>query len=117
MSAGDGAEPWIDVNDVAEVMTAALLDTKHVGQAYSLSGPRTLTLTQVAAELSDAIGRPIGYVALEPEQFVAELVGYGVPQEDAESVRDLFAVIRNHRSEYTSDGVQQVLGRAPRDFT
>jgi uncharacterized protein YbjT (DUF2867 family) len=117
VSAGDGAEPWIDVNDVAEVMTAALLDTKHVGQAYSLSGPRTLTLTQVAAELSDAIGRPIGYVALEPEQFVAELVGYGVPQEDAESVRDLFAVIRNHRSEYTSDGVQQVLGRAPRDFS
>jgi hypothetical protein len=32
-------------------------------------------------------------------------------------VRDLFAVIRNHRSEYVSDGVQQVLGRAPRDFT
>jgi uncharacterized protein YbjT (DUF2867 family) len=117
VSAGDGAEPWIDVNDVAEVMTAALLDTKHVGRAYSLSGPRTLTLTQVAAELSDAIGRPIGYVALEPEQFVAELVRYGVPQEDAESVRDLFAVIRNHRSEYTSDGVQQVLGRAPRDFS
>jgi uncharacterized protein YbjT (DUF2867 family) len=117
VSAGDGAEPWIDVNDVAEVMTAALLDTKHVGRAYSLSGPRTLTLTQVAAELSDAIGRPIGYVALEPEQFVAELVEYGVPQQDAQSVRDLFAVIRNHRSEYTSDGVQQVLGRAPRDFS
>jgi len=98
LSAGDGAEPWIDVSDVAEVMTAALLDTKHVGRAYSLSGPRTLTLTQVAAELSDAIGRPIWYVALEPEQFVAELVEYGVPQEDAESVRDLFAVISNHRS-------------------
>ncbi|MGC5287543.1 NAD(P)H-binding protein [Micromonospora sp. DT231] len=117
LPAGDGAEPWIDVNDVAEVMAAALLDTRHVGQGYSLSGPRTLTLTQVAAELSHAIGRPIGYVALEPEQFVAELVGYGAPQEDAESLRDLFAVIRNHRSEYTSDGVQQVLGRAPRDFS
>lgn len=117
LSAGDGAEPWIDVNDVAEVMTAALLDTRHVGQAYSLSGPRTLTLSQVAAELSDAIGRPIEYVDLEPEQHVAELVEYGVPQEDAESVRDLVAVIRNHRSEYTSDGVQQVLGRVPRDFS
>ena len=32
-------------------------------------------------------------------------------------MRDLFAVIRNHRSEYVSDGVQQVLGRVPRDFT
>jgi uncharacterized protein YbjT (DUF2867 family) len=116
LSASDGAEPWIDVNDVVEVMTAALLDTKHVGQTYSLSGPRTLTLTQVAAELSDAIGRPIEYVDLEPEQHVAELVESGVPREDAESIRDLFAVVRNHRSEYISDGVQQVLNRAPRDF-
>jgi uncharacterized protein YbjT (DUF2867 family) len=97
-------------------MTAALLDESHTGETYSLSGPRPLTLTEVAAELSTAIGRPIRYVDLEPEQHVAELVEYGVPQEDAEAVRDLFAVIRNHRSEYVSDGVQQLLGRAPRDF-
>jgi len=32
-------------------------------------------------------------------------------------VRDLFSVIRNHRSEYVSHGVEEVLGRAPRDFT
>jgi uncharacterized protein YbjT (DUF2867 family) len=116
LSAGDGAEAWIDLDDVGEVMTAALLDESHTGETYSLSGPRPLTLTEVAAELSTAIGRPIRYVDLEPEQHVAELVEYGVPQEDAEAVRDLFAVIRNHRSEYVSDGVQQVLGRAPRDF-
>ena len=73
-------------------------------------------MAEVAAELVRATGRPISYVDLEPEEHVAELVAYGVPQEDAEAVRDLFAVIRNHRSEYVSDGVQQVLGRAPRDF-
>jgi uncharacterized protein YbjT (DUF2867 family) len=116
LSAGDGAEAWIDLDDVGEVMTAALLDDRHIGETYVLSGPRVLTLAEVVAELSTAIGRPISYVDLEPEQHVAELVAYGVPQEDAEAVRDLFAVIRNHRSEYLSDGVQQVLGRAPRDF-
>jgi uncharacterized protein YbjT (DUF2867 family) len=116
LSAGDGAEAWIDLDDVGEVMTIALLDESHTGQTYELSGPRPLTLTEVAAELSTAIGRPISSVDLDPEQHVAELIAYGVPQEDAEAVRDLFAVIRNHRSEYVSDGVQQVLGRAPRDF-
>ncbi|GAA1565144.1 NAD(P)H-binding protein [Kribbella sancticallisti] len=116
LSAGDGAEAWIDTNDVGDVMTAALLDERHTGETYSLSGPRTLTLTEVAAELSAASGRPISYVDLEPEEHVAEMVGFGLTQEDAEAVRDLFAVIRNHRSEYVSDGVQQVLGRAPRDF-
>jgi uncharacterized protein YbjT (DUF2867 family) len=117
LSAGDGGEAWIDVDDVGDVMAAALLDERHTGQTYSLSGPRILTVAEIAAELSAASGRPIEYVDLEPEQHVAELVGYGVALEDAESVRDLFAVIRNHRSEYLSDGVQQVLGRAPRDFS
>lgn len=76
----------------------------------------TLTLAQTAAEIAAASGRPVEYVDLEPEQHVAELAEYGVPVEDAEAVRDLFAVIRNHRSEYVSEGVQQVLGRAPHDF-
>lgn len=116
LSTGTGAEAWIDVEDVGDVAATVLLDDKHAGQTYSLSGPRTLTLTDVAGELSAATGKPIQYVDLTPEQFVAELAQFGVPQEDAESLRDLFAVIRNHRSEYVSDGVQRVLGRAPRDF-
>ncbi|GAA0575872.1 NAD(P)H-binding protein [Kribbella sandramycini] len=117
LSAGAGAEAWIDTDDIGDVMTAVLLSEAYTGQSYALSGPRTLTMTEVAAELSAATGRSIGYVDLDPEQHVAELVEQGQTQEDAESVRDLFAVIRNHRSEYVSDGVQQILGRAPRDFT
>ncbi|WP_328331220.1 NAD(P)H-binding protein [Kribbella sp. NBC_00382] len=116
VAAGDGSEAWIDTNDVGDVMAAALLDERHTGESYSLSGPRTLTMAEVAAELSTVTGRPVKYVDLEPEEFVAELVSYGQPLEDAEAVRDLFAVIRHHRSEYVSEGVQQVLGRAPRDF-
>jgi uncharacterized protein YbjT (DUF2867 family) len=117
LSAGNGAEAWIDTNDVGDVITEALLDERHTGQTYAISGPRTLTMTEAAAELSAATGRQITYVDLEPQQHVAELLEQGLPAEDAEAIRDLFAVIRNHRSEYVSDGVQQVLGRAPRDFT
>ena len=117
VSAGTGAEAWIDTEDVGDVMAAVLLDERHTGQTYSLSGPRTLTMTEVADELTSATGRQIRYVDLEPDEHVAELTGIGLPQEDAESVRDLFAVIRNHRSEYISHGVEEVLGRAPRDFT
>jgi uncharacterized protein YbjT (DUF2867 family) len=117
VSAGTGAEAWIDTDDVGDVMAAALLDERHTGQTYSLSGPRTLTMAEVADELTAATGRSIRYVDLGPDEHVAELTGFGLSQEDAESVRDLFAVIRNHRSEYVSDGVMEVLGRAPRDFT
>jgi uncharacterized protein YbjT (DUF2867 family) len=117
LSAGTGAEAWIDTNDVGDVMTTALLDESYVGRTLTISGPRTLTMTEIADELTAATGRPITYVDLEPEVHVAELVEQGLIQEDADAVRDLFAVIRNHRSEYVSDGVEQVLGRPARDFT
>lgn len=116
ISAGDGAEPWIDTDDIADVVTAALLDERHIGETYALSGPRLLTLAEVAHELSDATGRRIEYVALEPDEHIEELVGFGVSRPDAEALRDLFAVIRHHRSEYLSDGISEVLGREPRDF-
>jgi len=70
----------------------------------------------VAAELSGATGRPIEYVALAPEQHVTELVGIGVPRPGAESLRDLLAVICDHRSEYVSHGIQEVLGCEPHDL-
>ncbi|MFI7059789.1 NAD(P)H-binding protein [Kribbella sp. NPDC050124] len=116
VSAGTGGEAWIDTNDVGDVMTAVLLDDAYTGATFAISGPRHLNMADVAAELSNATGRQIQYVDLEPQDHVTELVEQGLDQEDAEAVRDLFAVIRNHRSEYVSDGVQQVLGRAPRDF-
>jgi uncharacterized protein YbjT (DUF2867 family) len=117
LSAGTGAEAWIDTNDVGDVMTAALLSEAYAGHVLALSGPRPLTMTEIADELTTATGRPIKYVDLDPETHVAELVEQGLTHEDAEAVRDLFAVIRNHRSEYVSDGVEHVLGRPPRDFT
>ncbi|MEV5960537.1 NAD(P)H-binding protein [Kribbella sp. NPDC051952] len=116
VSAGTGGEAWIDTNDVGDVMTEALLNEAYTGQIIAISGPRPLTMTEVAEALTAATGRPIGYVDLQPEDHVKELIGDGLVQEDAEAVRDLFAVIRNHRSEYVSDGVERVLGRQPRDF-
>lgn len=116
VSAGTGGEAWIDTNDVGDVMTEALLNEAYTGQILAISGPRPLTMSEVAEALTTATGRPIGYVDLQPEDHVKELIGDGLIQEDAEAVRDLFAVIRNHRSEYVSDGVEKVLGRRPCDF-
>jgi uncharacterized protein YbjT (DUF2867 family) len=116
LSAGDGGEAWIDVDDVADVAVEALLDESHAGRRYPLSGPRVLSLHDIAAELTEATRRQITYVPLRPDEHVAEMIAFGVPASDAEAVRDLLAVISAHRSEYVSDGVEQVLGRKPRDF-
>jgi uncharacterized protein YbjT (DUF2867 family) len=44
LPAGDVKEPFLDVEDIADVVTAALTDDRHIGQVYELSGPRLMTL-------------------------------------------------------------------------
>jgi hypothetical protein len=62
-------------------------------------------------QYTDTAGRRIDYLPLTPDEHVSEMIGYGLRHPDAEALRDLFAVIRHHRSEYVSDGVRQVLAR------
>ena len=114
--AGDGREPFIDAGDIAAVAVESLLDPRHAGQSYDLSGPRTLTFAEATAEIARATGRRISVVDVPPEDYVAELLSYEVPPSVAQTFGDLFTVIRRGLSDSVSDGVHQVLGRPPRDF-
>jgi uncharacterized protein YbjT (DUF2867 family) len=58
---GDTAELFLDADDIADVVFAALTDDRHTGQLYELAGPRLLTFTEAAAELSTAMGREVQY--------------------------------------------------------
>ena len=116
MPAGDVAEPFLDVDDIADVVTAALTDDRHIGQLYELTGPRLLTFHEAMAEVSAAAGRPVQYVPVSSEEFAAELRGAGLPEDEAAGLTELFAAIFDGRNESLADGVQRALGRAPRDF-
>jgi len=49
--AGQVAEPFIDAEDVADVAAAALLDDRHTGQLYEVTGPRLLTFGEAIERL------------------------------------------------------------------
>ncbi|UGY94398.1 NmrA family NAD(P)-binding protein [Streptomyces gobiensis] len=110
---GDAVEPFVDADDIAEVAVAALTDDKHIGKIYELSGPRLLSFHDVAAELSKATGREIRYTPVTIDEYRAVLEENGLPVEFA----DLFGLILDGRNAHLVDGVQQALGRPPRDFS
>ncbi|GLW07012.1 NmrA family protein [Microtetraspora sp. NBRC 13810] len=114
---GDGAASFVDAEDIAAVVVAALTGDGHAGQVYELSGPRALTLAEAVAAISEATGREIRYVPLSPEEHVAELTAQGLPAADAQASADMVSPLRKGTDAYLSDGVQRALGRAPRDFT
>lgn len=49
----------IHEHDIAAVAVQALLDDKHIGQTYELTGPEVLTQAEQVAVLSEVVGKPM----------------------------------------------------------
>jgi uncharacterized protein YbjT (DUF2867 family) len=114
--AGDTAEPFIDVEDIADVVAAALTDDRHKNQLYEVTGPRLLTFADAVLEISKATGREVRYVPVSAEEYAAAMKEAGMPGEEVAEFVDLFTMILDGRSQYLTDGVKRALGREPRDF-
>jgi uncharacterized protein YbjT (DUF2867 family) len=114
LPAGDTPEPFVDVDDIADVAVAALTENGHVGQLYELTGPRLLTFAEAVDEISKATGREIRYVPISVEEQAA--AEQGVPGELIDLLTRLFSEVLDGRNAHVTDGVRRVLGREPRDF-
>lgn len=116
LPAGDVPEPFVDVDDIADVAVAALIEDGHAGQIYEVTGPRMLTFAEAVAEIARASGRDIQYVQIPHEAFIAGIAEAGAPDDIAWLLDYLFASVLDGRNAYVCDGVQRALGREPTDF-
>ncbi|MHC4378056.1 MAG: NmrA family transcriptional regulator, partial [Planctomycetota bacterium] len=57
-------EPFIDIDDLAEVAVEALVNDGHNGEVYEVTGPQLMTFAEIARDLSEATGREIPFVSL-----------------------------------------------------
>jgi uncharacterized protein YbjT (DUF2867 family) len=117
LPAQDVGEPFIDADDIADVVAAALTENGHVGQLYEVTGPRLLTFPEAVAEIAAATGREIRYGHISPEKYAAVLAAEGVPADFILLVTYLFTTVLDGRNAQVKDGVRQALGREPRDFS
>ncbi|MDX6743228.1 NAD(P)H-binding protein [Actinocorallia sp. A-T 12471] len=116
MAAGAVPEPFVDVEDIADVAVAALTGDAHVNRVYELTGPRALTFHEAAAEIAEAAGRPVVYLPMELPEFRAALAETDGP-EYADLITALCAEVFDGRNATPTDDITRALGRAPRDFT
>lgn len=110
-------EPFVDLADVADVVAGVLAGGgRYAGRVLEVSGPRLLTFGEAVAEIGAAAGRELSYVPVPVREYGERLAGLGVPPREVELLVDVFATLLDGRNERLSDGVERVLGRAPRDF-
>ncbi|MFF7278477.1 NmrA family NAD(P)-binding protein [Streptomyces griseorubiginosus] len=116
--AGEVREPFVDVRDIGDVVATVLAsgDT-YAGQAITVSGPRLLTFGEAVAEIARATGRELTYRSVSAKEYGERLAGFGVPEAEVGALVEAFEQLLDGRNAYLSDGIQQVLGHEPRDFT
>ncbi|WP_214406722.1 NAD(P)H-binding protein [Pseudonocardia lacus] len=117
LPAGEVPEPFVDVEDVADVAAAVLADPdRHLGRVYELTGPRALTFAEAVEQISRAGGLPIAYRRVTPAEYAAALVEAGAGEDDAHHVAEMFVLMEKGLLAEATDDVAAVLGRAPRAF-
>jgi uncharacterized protein YbjT (DUF2867 family) len=111
------AEPFVDVEDIADIAVAALTTDAHSHKLYELTGPRALTFREAIEQIALASGRSIAFASVPANEFRHELVRQQVPPDYVELVMYLFANVLDGRNTPLTDGVQRALGRPPRTFS
>ncbi|TIO09808.1 NAD(P)H-binding protein [Mesorhizobium sp.] len=114
---GPVGEPFVDADDIADAAVTVLTRQGHIGQLYELTGPRLLSFAEAVAEIGKAAGRDIGFIRISHAEFTAAVAAYELPAEFAWLLNELFTEVLDGRNETLTDGVERVLGRAPKDFS
>ncbi len=112
---GDGKHAPVTAEDIARVVVGILADPEpHVGQHYILTGPRDMTIAEIAEVLAKELDRPVEYVNLpiaEWRRVLVEKVGF--PEFLA---THLAAVAQDHQDGVFSaetDVVEKIGGQSP----
>lgn len=112
--AAEGKSSFIDARDIADSAAAALTTDRFDGKAFNLTGPDALGYAEAAALISEAIGKPVAYQAVDDETFVGILVGAGVPEVYARFLASIFYPVREGWTAVVTNDVQTLTGHPAR---
>lgn len=116
--AGRGATSFVAAADVADVAVVALdAPAAHVGRAWNPTGIQALTYDQVAAELSEELGRPIAYSRPGALRYAVHARrALGMPWAMVGVTTAIYTVARLGRAGGLTDDVFTVTGHPPMAF-
>lgn len=117
LPAEDNVEPFIDIDDIADVAVATLTRSELRNRLFEVTGPRAMTFTQCVAEISEAVGYPVKYTSIPVDDFLDALRDQGLPEGMLWLMRELFTVVFDGRNSTPTTGVEEALGRPATDFS
>jgi uncharacterized protein YbjT (DUF2867 family) len=119
--AGDGRGSFVTRDDIADAAVTVLLDEHddnggHDGRTYDLSGPQSLSFTDVAAILSARSGREVRYHAETVEEAYASRAQYGAPAWMVDGWVSTYTAAAKGELDLVTDHVERLTGRPATSF-
>jgi len=110
-------EPFVDLDDLADVMVETLIEDKHNGKIYELTGPELLSFKDTSHIISEAINRPVIYEEASMDAYAKILRDYEVPEDIIWLMQHLFTEELDGRNESLTHDIENVIGRKPTTFS
>ncbi|MEE1674371.1 NAD(P)H-binding protein [Agarivorans aestuarii] len=117
LPAGDVLEPFVDVDDIAEVAFACLTKPALANKLFEVTGPELLSLRKCVNQIAQVRNTPMEYIDISVPQFVEALEQQGMPADMQWLMNELFGVVMDGRNSNLCHGVEQALGRKPKAFS
>lgn len=113
--AGRGRTSFLDARDAADVAARALTEpAAHRNTIHHLTGPAALTMSEVAACLTTALGFPVTYTHPGLLRFAARLRRRGVHWDVIGFMAAVYTLTRLGQNQPITDEVERLVGRPPR---
>jgi NAD(P)H dehydrogenase (quinone) len=116
---GAARQSWVDVEDIAAVAVAVILEpARHEGQTYRL-GYDVKTYPEIAEIFSAVLGKPFIYEALPPEAFLERAISLGGDASYMTCVYKSFAELTAgtaRGADLLFNNFQELTGQTPRSI-
>lgn len=112
MPVGKGRHSPIAADDQGRAIAALLKNPeRHVGTTIPLSGPTEMDHEQMAAELSDALGREIVFEDIPVDEYTKSIADMGVPPYIVQHLGGAMREYQNGAMSGADDNVERLTGR------
>jgi len=116
MGLGEAKMGIIDCRDISDFAAHVLTHPGHEGKTYTLTGPASVNMHQVAAAIGTAIGKPVKYVAVPVEAVGPAMAQMGMDPWTTNLFVDYVKAYGANWGNFANGEFQAVTGKAPRSI-
>lgn len=113
---GDGRMGYVDVRDVGAVAARVLSEEGHEGRAYELTGPESLSPSDIARSLSAVTGRDVRYVDVPAEGLRQAMLARGMAEWFAGAVIEVMEHTRSGAAAHVTNTMAEIKGQPVRSY-